>query len=132
MLLEFRTISQVDWSEIKSIYESGISKGFATFQTSAPSWEERDQSHHPFRRIAVLKNNLIIGYTAISPVSKREVYKGVAEVSLYITDTARGKGVRFLLLTQIISESESNRFWTLQSCIFPQNLSSIKMQGLEL
>lgn len=116
-----------DWQQVKKIYEEGISTGNATFQTSAPEWEEWNQSHLTHSRITAAMNGKIAGWAALTPVSGRCVYAGVAEVSVYISAEARGKGLGKQLLQRLIEESESNNIWTLQAGIFPENTASLKI-----
>ncbi|MEJ5962935.1 GNAT family N-acetyltransferase [Pedobacter immunditicola] len=115
------------WDDVKLIYQQGIATKQATFQTEAPSWEEWDKSHIPaFRYIAII-NDTIAGWAALTPVSSRCVYAGVAEVSVYIHEDYRGKGVGKSLLQKLITETEKANIWTLQAGIFPENLSSITL-----
>jgi L-amino acid N-acyltransferase YncA len=116
-----------NWQQVKSIYESGIATGMATFETKAPEWEQWNNSHLPFARLVAVENNKVIGWAALSPVSNRCVYGGVAEVSVYIAPEQRGKGVGKKLLQQLITESEANGIWTLQAGIFAENTASAKL-----
>lgn len=116
-----------NWQQVKSIYESGIATGMATFETKAPEWEQWNNSHLPFARLVAMENNKVIGWAALSPVSNRCVYGGVAEVSVYIAPEQRGKGVGKKLLQQLITESEANGIWTLQAGIFAENTASAKL-----
>lgn len=113
--------------QVSSIYMQGIKTGNATFQTSAPSWEDWDASHLPHSRIAGFIDNQMIGWAALTKVSSRCVYAGVAEVSIYMASTFRGKGFGSQLLSQLILSSEHHGIWTLQSGIFPENIGSIKL-----
>lgn len=115
------------WEAIKTIYEEGIATGNATFQTAAPSWQEWDNTHVKTCRIIATENNEVLGWAALTPVSSRCVYSGVAEVSVYVAANARGKNIGSLLLQALINESEQNGIWTLQSGIFPENKASISM-----
>ena len=114
---------------VKQIYEEGIASGNATFQTIAPEWEEWNNSHLAGCRLVAIENNEVLGWAAVTPVSGRCVYAGVAEVSVYVGANARGKGVGKKLLQSLIDESEKNNLWTLQAGIFPENIASIKMHG---
>jgi L-amino acid N-acyltransferase YncA len=114
-----------DWQQVRSIYLEGIATGDATFETDAPQWERWDQTHLQFARLVVRDGEMISGWAALSPVSSRAVYAGVAEVSLYVSAGQRGKGIGRLLLTHLIEESEKNGIWTLQAGIFPENMASI-------
>ena len=115
------------WEAVKIIYEEGIATGNATFQTTAPSWQEWDNAHVKTCRIIASENNELLGWAALTPVSSRCVYAGVAEVSVYVATNARGKNIGSLLLKELISQSEQNGIWTLQSGIFPENKASISM-----
>ncbi len=115
------------WPAVKKIYEEGIATGNATFQTIAPEWEEWDAGHVNNSRLVAIDNDKILGWAALTPVSSRCVYAGVAEVSVYVTTAARGKGMGKKLLQALIEESERNNYWTLQAGIFPENEGSIKI-----
>ena len=116
-----------DWEQVRSIYLEGIAAGNSTFETEAPSWEKWDEGHHPFARLVMRDGDSILGWAALSPVSKRSVYRGVAELTVYVTESARGQGVGRALLEALIEESEKNGIWTLQGSIFPENTASIKL-----
>jgi L-amino acid N-acyltransferase YncA len=115
------------WDEVRRIYMEGIATGNATFQKDAPSWEEWDHSHRPDCRIIAYLNGQLTGWAALSPVSSRCVYAGVAEVSVYVSQSSANSGVGSSLLKQLIELSEDNGIWTLQSGIFPENLSSLHL-----
>lgn len=115
------------WEAVKTIYEEGIATGNATFQTVAPSWQEWDNAHLKTCRIIATENNEVLGWAALTPVSSRCVYAGVAEVSVYVAANARGKNIGSLLLQELINHSEQNNIWTLQSGIFPEKKASISI-----
>jgi len=115
------------WPQVKAIYESGIATGNATFQTTAPEWEEWDKAHVKTCRLVAIENSQVTGWAALTAVSGRCVYAGVGEVSVYIHADARGKNAGTQLLQALITASESNGFWTLQAGIFPENTASIKV-----
>ncbi len=114
-----------DWEVVKSIYQKGIDTGIATFQLKVPEWEYWHQSHLETCRLVITENDEIKGWAALSPTSKREVYKGVCEVSIYIDPLVSGKGFGTFLFEELIKESEQQGIWTLQSKIFPQNTASL-------
>ena len=116
-----------DWPAARSIYLEGIATGHATFETEAPSWEDWDASHHQFGRLVAREANRVVGWAALSPVSRRQVYSGVAEVSVYVSGDSRGKGAGRALLDKLISESEQNGIWTLQASVFPENAATIAL-----
>lgn len=116
-----------DWPAVKSIYIEGIATGNATFEANAPAWEQWDKGHLKDCRLVAKSGNDIVGWIGLSPVSERCVYKGVAEVSLYIKESTRGRGIGKALLSVVIEESERRGIWTLQSGIFPENTTSIAL-----
>ncbi len=115
------------WLAVREIYLEGIATGNATFETKAPTWKRWDVNHLPFARLVLIKNDDVLGWAALSRVSQREVYAGVAEVSVYVSEKARGRGVGNKLLDALIMASEENGIWTLQAGIFPENVSSLKL-----
>ena len=117
-----------DWDEIASIYQEGIATSNATFETNAPTWEKWDKSHLRDCRLVAKAEGKLIGWAALSPVSTRCIYSGVAEVSLYVAALARGLGVGKALLSAVIDESERAGIWTLQGGTFPENIVSIALQ----
>jgi len=115
------------WEDIRTIYLQGIATKHATFQKEAPSWEEWNKGHLSNLRYIAVIDGAIAGWAVLSPVSSRCVYAGVTEVSVYIHESYRGKGVGQALLQKLINESEANNIWTLQSGIFPENTASIAL-----
>lgn len=120
-------MSPEHWLSVKKIYEEGIATGNATFQTTAPEWEEWDAAHVKNSRLVAIENNEVLGWAALTTVSGRCVYAGVGEVSVYVAAAARGKGIGKKLLLALIAASEENDFWTLQAGIFPENTGSVKI-----
>lgn len=116
-----------DWEQVREIYVQGIRSEHATFETEAPSWERWDEAHLPFARLVVREGDSVLGWAALSPVSKRQVYRGVAEVTVYVAETARGQGIGRGLLEALIAKSETNGIWTLQASIFPENVASVEL-----
>jgi L-amino acid N-acyltransferase YncA len=114
-----------DWDQVCRVYGEGIATGHATFEAGAPAWEEWDAGHLKRPRLVARAGNLVLGWAALSPVSGRCVYAGVAEVSLYVGATYRGQGVGSALLAALIDASEEAGIWTLQGGIFPENAASL-------
>ena len=127
MNIEIVSMTENHWPTVREIYLAGIQGGMATFETEAPSWEGWNAKHLPFARIAAVVDGAIKGWAALSPVSTRAVYSGVAEDSVYVATDAQGLGVGRALLSNLIAESEANGIWTLQNSIFPENAASIKL-----
>lgn len=116
------------WESVRDIYIEGIATGNATFETDAPSWEHWDKAHlASCRLVAINDQKSVLGWAALSPVSSRCVYGGVAEISVYIASTERGKGVGTQLLDALIRASEREGLWTLQAGIFPENKASLTL-----
>jgi|SRR3984957_5160341 L-amino acid N-acyltransferase YncA len=115
------------WEAVCSIYLEGIATGNATFQRTAPEWEEWDAGHLRSCRMVARSEGQIVGWAALSQVSTRPVYRGVAEVSIYVGESARGRGIGANLMAQLIAASEAEGIWTLQAGIFPENTSSIAL-----
>jgi len=114
-----------DWEEVRGIYLEGIATGNATFETDAPSWERWDAAHVREPRLVARDDEGLLGWASLSKVSERCVYAGVAEVSVYVAESARGRGVGRKLLEALIERSEAAGIWTLQAGIFPENIASI-------
>ena len=127
MSLLIKRMRPVDWDEVREIYLEGIAGGQATFETEAPSWENWDANHLGVARLLARDDGKLIGWAALSPVSSRRVYAGVAETSVYVSLERRGTGVGRLLLDRLISESEQNGIWMLQAVMFPENTASVAL-----
>jgi L-amino acid N-acyltransferase YncA len=116
-----------DWPSVEAIYLEGIATGNATLEERSPGWEEWDNSHLPFARFVARNDGDVVGWCAVSPVSRRAVYAGVAEVSVYIKSSARGQGFGRLLLARLVEECEQQGIWTLQAGILSENTASISL-----
>ncbi len=119
--------SEEDWDAVRAIYEEGIATKNATFETAAPAWEQWDAAHLKDCRFVARANGVVVGWAALSPVSSRCVYGGVAEVSVYVAESAQGQGVGKALLDALVAESERCGLWTLQAGIFPENAASVRL-----
>ena len=114
--------------EVLRIYLEGIKTGLATFETNAPNWEAWDEAHLPECRLVALDSaRNVLGWAALSPVSGRCVYAGVAEASVYVAEAVRGRGVGRALLETLIKESEVAGIWTLEAGTFPENKVSVTL-----
>lgn len=116
-----------DQDAVLAIYHEGIETGMATFETAVPTWETWDAGHLANNRFVARRDKQIIGWAALSPVSSRCVYEGVAEVSVYIAAAARGQGVGKSLLHKLVTASEQDGIWTLQASLFPENKASLAL-----
>ena len=115
------------WPRVAAIYAEGIATGDATFELAPPSWESWDAGHLPGCRVVALIDGEVGGWGALSPVSSREVYRGVAEVSVYVAAAHRGRGVGKRILEALVEGSEGEGIWTLQAAVFPENEGTLRL-----
>ena len=127
MDLRIREMKKEDWERVASIYKEGIDTKVATFQTDIPTYEAWDQSHIKTCRLVAEENNTVLGWTALTPYSGRCVYSGVAEVSVYVKADCKGRQIGEKLLRELITASEEEGIWTLQSGILEINQASIAL-----
>ena len=127
MPFQIERMGSADWEQVRAIYLEGIAGGQATFETEAPGHERWESSHLPFARLVARDGGIVKGWAALSPVSGRRAYAGVAETSVYIGELYRGNGIGRSLLAALISESEKNGIWTLQAVVFPENHASVAL-----
>jgi phosphinothricin acetyltransferase len=116
-----------DWQAVRIIYQEGIDTGQATFETAVPSWEEWDAGKLSTSRLVAKMDGSIAGWAALNPVSQREVYAGIAEVSIYVAGAFHGQGVGTALLQAVIESSERAGYWMLQAVMFPENEASVAL-----
>ena len=121
------TMRPQDWEQVREIYIEGLETRNASFELEPPSWEEWDRRHHQECRLVYREGDRVLGWGALSPTSARRVYRGVAEVSIYIGKGQLRKGLGRKLLRALVECSEEKGFWTLQGGIFPENVASIKL-----
>ncbi len=126
MTIGIRPLVPDDWPRIRAIYEQGIATGDATFETEAPDWEVWNRSHLASCRLVAEQEGRVVGWAALSPVSDRCAYGGVGEVSVYVDEAGRGRGIGSALMEALVAASEREGLWTLQAGIFPENASSIR------
>lgn len=129
-MLQIDRLAPADWPAVQEIYAEGIAGRTATFETAVPGWEAWDAGHLPEPRLVARRgdqNGAIVGFAALSPVSRRAVYAGVAEATLYIAGSARRQGVGRALLAELVARSEAAGIWTLQASIFAINAPSLRL-----
>ncbi len=122
-----REMIKQDSSRILEIYKMGLDTRNATFETNTPSWTDWDLEHLKHSRFVYVENEKVIGWVALSPVSKRKAYEGVAELSVYVDTNFSGKGIGSKLMNKVIVSSEKHGIWTLYSSIFPENEVTLKL-----
>ena len=126
-VLTIEPLRENHYAAVSRIYEEGIATRNATLQTESPDWPVWDSGHLAHSRLVAIKNNAVAGWAALTPVSGRCVYRGVAEVSVYVGADYRGLGIGSQLLKALVSESEANGIWTLQAGIFKENTASLNL-----
>ncbi len=122
-----RALEPADWPAVERIYAAGIATGQATFETATPTWPDWDERHHAIGRLGAAVGEEVVGWAALSPVSRRPAYAGVAEVSVYVAPEHRGAGIGGALLATLVAASEAHGIWTLQASIFPENAASVAL-----
>ena len=118
-----------DWPAVRAIYEEGIATGDATFDTEAPDWQRWDAGHLESCRLVARREGEVVGWAALSPTAKKDAYRGVAEISLYVSERARGSGIAKALGAALVEASEEAGIWTLEGWIFPENEVSLALCG---
>ncbi len=125
--VETRDLRPEHWPEVAAIFQAGIESRNATFETVTPSWEEWDRAHLPDLRLVAVDDGRVRGWAALSRVSSRACYAGVAEVSVYVAPDTAGRGVGRTLLDALIARAEDAGIWTIQAGIFPENAASLAL-----
>ncbi len=120
-------MTAADWPQVRAVYAAGIATGDATFETEVPSWGSWDAGHLPDHRLVAADGGRLLGWATVSATSTRPVYAGVVEVSIYVAEQARGRGVGRALLTALIESTERAGIWTVQTGIFPENVASLAL-----
>lgn len=117
-----------DWDDVRRVYLEGLATGQASFETEAPTWERWDETHHRHSRLVARDGGRVVAWAALAPVSHRACYAGVAEASLYVAESHRGRGVGKRLLAELVASSERNGIWSLYGATFAENAASIRTQ----
>ncbi len=127
MNVSIRELRAADWPAVADIYAEGIAARLATFETELPAWEEWDASHLPEHRFVAELDGRVAGWVALTPYSRRAVYRGVADLSVYVAEWARGRGAGRALLTHVVESARDGGLWTLQAGVFPENIASLAL-----
>ncbi|WP_299779120.1 GNAT family N-acetyltransferase [uncultured Formosa sp.] len=122
-----REMTEADSSRVLDIYKMGLDSRNATFEINVPLWSTWDSKHLKHSRFVWVENDIVLGWIALSPISTRETYSGVAEVSIYLDSTCFQKGIGSLLMDHVIKSSEDHGIWTLHSSVFPENIGTLKL-----
>ncbi len=127
LTLVIRELQPDDWPRVAEIYWDGMRDGLATFETEVPTWETWDATHDRDHRLVADLADEVVGWAALSPVSKRRCYSGVAENSVYVARDARGLGIGRKLLDALIAGAEEAGIWTIQASVFPENGATLAL-----
>jgi L-amino acid N-acyltransferase YncA len=125
--VRLREMSEADWPEVAAIWAEGIATGNATFETEPPSWAAFDATRRPEARFVAEDDGRVVGWAALSPVSSRPCYAGVAENSVYVASATRGRGVGTALMAALADAAVAAGVWTIQTSVFPENAASIAL-----
>jgi phosphinothricin acetyltransferase len=125
--LRIEPLREDDWPAVAAIYREGIETRLATFETEVPEWSGWDNAHLPEPRLVTRDGDEVVGWAALTPVSRRAVYKGVADLSVYVATAARGQGVGRALLEALCESVRTAGLWTLQAGVFPENEASLAL-----
>ncbi len=128
MSLRIEPMTAEDWPDVRAIYEEGMATGLGTFETVAPTWEQWDAARLPHSRL-VARERAVLGWAALSPISPRACYAGVAEFGVYVAASARRQGVGRALLEALIESAEAHGIWTLQGATIAENAASLAVQA---
>jgi L-amino acid N-acyltransferase YncA len=116
-----------DWEAVSEIFAEGIATRTATFETEPPDYDAFDADHHAEHRLVAVEDDRVLGWVALAPTSARPCYAGVAESSVYIAETARGRGIGRALMEALITSARSGGIWTIQAGMFPENAASLAL-----
>ena len=125
--MALRALAAADWPAVRAIYADGIATGDATFESEPPSWEGFDADHLRDHRLVALGDDGVCGWAALSPISERCAYQGVAEDSVYVAAAHRGRGVGRTLLEALLRSADAGGIWTVQAGVFPENVASVRL-----
>jgi L-amino acid N-acyltransferase YncA len=126
-MVEIRAMTREDWPEVEAIYAQGIATRAATFETEPPDYDAFAANHHSEHPLVAVENGRIVGWVALAPTSSRACYAGVAESSVYIAESARGRGVGRALMETLIANASAHGIWTIQTSMFPENDASVAL-----
>jgi len=126
-VIEIRAMRADDWPAVEAIYAEGIATRAATFETEPPDYDSFDASHHAEHRLVAVEDGVVVGWVAIAPTSSRACYAGVAESSVYVAKSARGRGIGRALMESLLTSAGAGGIWTMQAGMFPENAASIAL-----
>jgi L-amino acid N-acyltransferase YncA len=126
-VIEIRAMEAGDWPDVERIFAEGIATRAATFETEPPDYDSFDASHHAGHRLVAIEDDRVAGWVALAPTSSRACYAGVAESSIYVAESARGRGIGRALMEALIASAATGGTWTIQAGMFPENTASLAL-----
>jgi len=122
-----RPMNDSDAQIVLEIFKAGLDTRNATFETEVPLWQDWNRSHHKHCRFVYVESGSVVGWVALSPISTRSCYSGVAEISIYVDPKHAGREIGHALMAHIIRDSEKNGIWTIHASIFPENKATLQL-----
>ncbi len=116
-----------DWPAVEAIYAEGIATRTATFETKPPDYDAFDASYHAEHRLVAVENGRVVGWAALAPTSSRACYAGVAQNSVYVSTSERGRGTGRALMEAVIASAAAGGIWSIQAGMFPENVASLSL-----
>jgi len=124
-------MTAADAAGVLAIYQRGLDSGPAGFETTAPDWAGFEATHLPEHRFVAehggMADGALLAWVAVSPTSSRAVYAGVVELSIYVDEAARGRGLGRQLIGRLLESTASGGIWTVQATVFAENAASLRL-----
>ena len=125
-----RAARESDAQAIADIYNEGIATRLATFETEPRAAGDVGAWLAAGERLPLLvaeEDETVLGWARILAYSDRPVYAGVGEVSVYVTEPARGRGIGRALLEELQRHATELGYWKLVGKLFTANAASAAM-----
>lgn len=127
---QIRTATDDDATAVTAIYNQGIAARSSTFETVPRAVDDirarlRDPDYPTL--VAVDADGTVVGWASLGRYRPRACYAGIAEFSIYLDESARGRGIGRVLLAALIEIAAARGFWKLVSRIFPFNTASRRL-----
>ena len=126
-VVAIRPMTASDWPDVARIYAEGLATGIASFEVAVPTWDAWNAGHHATPRLVAALGDEVVGWIAVAPVSRRDVYEGVVEHSVYVAESARGRAIGRALLERLVAVAPEHGIWTLQTSIMEANAASVRL-----
>jgi L-amino acid N-acyltransferase YncA len=137
-MLKFRLAEVSDLKEIVRIYNSTIPSRMVTADLNFVTIEDRTDwfyKHNSNRPLWMIESEgNTVGWAGLQNFHEREAYDITAEISIYLDEKARGKGIGREILKEMVNRATSLNIENLVGLIFSHNLPSLhlfKSEGFE-